>query len=1396
MFIKGRKFFTVLIVATMVFSGLALVTGDMQHPSSGGISVTSDSLQQNASTVSYPNGNSPTGAVYDPYNQEIYIVNSGSSNVTVVNAFTGISVANISVGDNPQDITYVPYNHDIYVDNYGSNNISVISSSSNRVVATFGVPGNPIHSVFDPQDNTLFVAGNFYSSSELWIISVTNNTLLSTPSLPLNAAIEGFAFDPYNGYVYAADSNNNVVYAFTYSGNLVATIQTGQNPMEVAFDPVNKMLYVTDYDSNSNSAGSGPREYNVTVINTTTNTFVKNIIPGNQPEGITYDPVNGYIYVSNDASHNISVIDPTNETIIETLNVTDSEPTATIYDPVLQQMISIGTNPLDTTINFNSAGVYVQQLLNSQYSKSLTYDPVNRLLYVADSSSNINVYSLSGVLVHEIQTPGVVSSLLYANNTVFAAEALGSTSGLALINPDTNTVTKNISINYHYINGLAYDSLNNTLFVSLADNNAIGVINLSNYHMVATNIEVGIYPGVLTYSNITNQVYVAQEDDNIHIINASSYVNIYPYSVAGSDPSQIAYDPYTNSIYIANAGNNSMFVINESRIYYKSNDSTLYSTIYLGSPQSGIVFDPSNGLIYITESSDIVRIFNPLLNEIVGSINAYPLRGGGGSLTYIPGAQIILISNSNGGPVEISPAETYDVTFSVGSMIPNGTPWNLQIQPLSDSALAQVYDLPQLRNQTVSLPLPDGTYAVNITSNYGVGESINSYLVVNGTQSSFGLYNINFTEAGLPAGTAWYVNFSNGGSYGSSKPYIDAYLPNGSYSYTLATTDKKYAASGNTLIVNGKPQNVSVSFLNTDFFAEIFEEHGLKAGTEWGVLVNGTEYSTSSSNLSVRLTNGSYTAQIISPTGYFPTPSKWLFTVHNSSSSYPVNFAYSSNETYIEPSGTLYPLNNQTFSGGVFNSSYISAFSSYGMAYDSSSGLLFIPEFAYFGSGSIYVYNTWTGHFARTIGGLYSYQTIYDQSTKLVYSMSFSGNITEINPYTMSVVKNLTVPGSSLFNLIYLYPDGNYIYALNTNGNFSVISASTLSLVNTVRIHNANDISPLFTVYGGNAFIANISGNDVIILNLSTYNQKQIQLPTNYTPESVLDYYGSSLLVGGKNYSDQIYNTSSGQLSVGPMISGTATSIAYNSPYNSDYIESIPYFGTGLGNITVINLSNGSIIARTPDISSLKLIFSPTNGNIYADSFEGGIVSIYSTPHMVTFTESGLPSGTTWYVNGTGMSGHAVSPTNITFLLNNGTYTFTVTNLSNYYTTISQFTVHVNGNNVTENVQYYHWAYISGSISPSNATMTINGNSVTVSSSGHFNVSVANGTYHVVASENGYVTYYNNFTLNSGGVKNLTIVLKPVTKSSSISSIELYAIIGSVIVVALIGSVLVLLRRR
>ncbi len=239
-------------------------------------------------------------------------------------------------------------------------------------------------------------------------------------------------------------------------------------------------------------------------------------------------------------------------------------------------------------------------------------------------------------------------------------------------------------------------------------------------------------------------------------------------------------------------------------------------------------------------------------------------------------------------------------------------------------------------------------------------------------------------------------------------------------------------------------------------------------------------------------------------------------------------------------------------------------------------------------------------------------------------------------------------------------------------------------------------------------------------------------------------------------------------------------------------------------NTISLTLVNGSYRYT---VSTSNKIYEPSRSSGSFTVIGAGVYrSITFSPvtYTVTFTEAGLPSGTMWVVNLTNnQSSVIIIGGYYSVSLTNGTYTFIIANLSGYYPGISTFTIGVYGSDVTETVHYYHWAYITGVISPVNATTTINGKLIPMSS-GNFNVSVRSGTYYVVVSETGYTTYYDNFTLSSGSSTNLATNLVPIskplttptTKPSPISSTDIYIIIGVVVAVAVIGGVVVLIRRK
>ncbi|EQD53169.1 hypothetical protein B2A_06309, partial [mine drainage metagenome] len=123
---------------------------------------------------------------------------------------------------------------------------------------------------------------------------------------------------------------------------------------------------------------------------------------------------------------------------------------------------------------------------------------------------------------------------------------------------------------------------------------------------------------------------------------------------------------------------------------------------------------------------------------------------------------------------------------------------------------------------------------------------------------------IDWVESGLPAHTLWWVEL-NGSATGpaSDVPTITAEAVNGSYRYTIGSSNTSWAASGGVVSVEGTAQTIFVTFRPV-VFGWTLRETGLPNGTAWAVRIDGVSYATHRMSETVELTNGSYRYTVIS----------------------------------------------------------------------------------------------------------------------------------------------------------------------------------------------------------------------------------------------------------------------------------------------------------------------------------------------------------------------------------------------------------------------------------------------------------------------------------------------------------------------------------------------------
>ena len=153
----------------------------------------------------------------------------------------------------------------------------------------------------------------------------------------------------------------------------------------------------------------------------------------------------------------------------------------------------------------------------------------------------------------------------------------------------------------------------------------------------------------------------------------------------------------------------------------------------------------------------------------------------------------------------------------------------------------------------------------------------------------------------------------------------------------------------------------------------------------------------------------------------------------------------------------------------------------------------------------------------------------------------------------------------------------------------------------------------------------------------------------------------------------------------------------------------------------------------------------------------------------------------------------------ITFQEPNGTYNYSIGNITGYIVLPQSGVVAVDGKPLPESItftQTVQKGYFVGSVSPSNVNIYVNCTSYT-EQNGSFNISLSPGNYGVKISAQGYKTYTTNITVSSSTVTALEIhSLTKVSKHSSFPLLDVVVITAAIAIIAAISAAILLRKRK
>lgn len=632
-------------------------------------------------------------------------------------------------------------------------------------------------------------------------------------------------------------------------------------------------------------------------------------------------------------------------------------------------------------------------------------------------------------------------------------------------------------------------------------------------------------------------------------------------------------------------------------------------------------------------------------------------------------------------------------------------------------------------------------------------------------------YNVKIVSHGLPLTDKFVISIKNLSQYTVSSSGLSLQLVNGTYYYTVSSLNTNYTPTEHTgqFNVSGTSKTVTIDF-NPVTFPVSFDEVGLAPGTSWQVATGNVSNTSSGSSTSLYLMNGSYNITISDSAGYQANPNVINVFVNGSSQNYQVAFTSPTNLSVIRSLNTLYMLSNFTHSGNYLMGNLISSgIPSTGMVVDQTNNRLYYLASS---EDTISIYNLTTGSYLPFFK-LHEIQQIplslyYSQSSDLLFLYSVGiGNFSTVsvfNPNNMNLVNEIRLPTLFEYNLAKFSADNSnssLIFLTEFNASSYIPTVATITASGTL-IHTTNfskfPTSSVNTIlfsqpsYKDELLLTNITSLD--ILNVSSGKSTFINAPVGVELLLPVEIGNSAIFFIGFTSKGVavMFNLSSGLFYNDAAYSFVAVSSAYDTLNGVEYVSVLmpsEYFG----GIVALNTSTGKVLSEIllplSEIS-LALQMSQTNQSLLSLSYvvnassTNGQVLIFGVQkaYNVTFRESGLPSGTDWFVNISGeqSSGPINSGSAYSLNLVNGTYSYSVSTTDKEFKPVYANTFSVSGSSLSVNVTYKPVVYavtFSESGLPSSVPWYVNVSGETPSGgilTTTFSESLQNGSYIFTAT--------------------------------------------------------------
>ncbi len=279
-----------------------------------------------------PVGTAPLGVAVSPSGDAVYVANSGSDSVSVIDPATNAVTATVPVGDLPTQIAVGTTR--AYVTNRGDDTVSVIDRATSTVVEVLTGFSEPTGIALTSDDATVVVANS--GGDEVTLYRTAGGT---SQAVTVGLAPTDVAVDPAGTRAWVITQTEMVVVDLTSLATATLYPTTGAASVVVTQSPQLLDLAVTDAIAGGRNllqggaeigglVTAGPASDDATRVAVTpgtriayltqsardvvsvfeSNAYAGSIAVGDQPGYLAVSPRDGRVYVANAAANTVSVL--------------------------------------------------------------------------------------------------------------------------------------------------------------------------------------------------------------------------------------------------------------------------------------------------------------------------------------------------------------------------------------------------------------------------------------------------------------------------------------------------------------------------------------------------------------------------------------------------------------------------------------------------------------------------------------------------------------------------------------------------------------------------------------------------------------------------------------------------------------------------------------------------------------------------------------------------------------------------------------------------------------------------------------------------------------------------------------------------------------------------------